>query len=78
MKVIPYEVFQLKDMSKASEDSRVETLLHAIEPFFIRVKKSDLGITPATENAPIIVPMGESQRRIYDIFEKKYMSDCLK
>ena len=64
-------------MSKASEDSRVETLLHAIEPFFIRVKKSDLGITPATENAPIIVPMGESQRRIYDIIEKKYMSDIV-
>ena len=76
-KVIPFEVYQLKDMSKASEDSRVETLLHAIEPFFIRVKKSDLGITPATENAPIIVPMGESQRRIYDIIEKKYMSDIV-
>lgn len=76
-KVIPFEVYQLKDMSKASEDSRVETLLHAIEPFFIRIKKSDLGITPATENAPIIVPMGESQRRIYDIIEKKYMSDIV-
>lgn len=76
-KVVPFEVYQLKDMSKASEDSRVETLLHAIEPFFIRVKKSDLGITPATENAPIIVPMGESQRRIYDIIEKKYMSDIV-
>ncbi len=76
-KVIPFEVYQLKDMSKVSEDSRVETLLHAIEPFFIRVKKSDLGITPATENAPIIVPMGESQRRIYDIIEKKYMSDIV-
>lgn len=76
-KVIPFEVYQLKDMSKASEDSRVETLLHAIEPFFMRVKKSDLGITPATENAPIIVPMGESQRRIYDIIEKKYMSDIV-
>lgn len=76
-KVIPFEVYQLKDMSKASEDSRVETLLHAIEPFFIRVKKSDLGLTPATENAPIIVPMGESQRRIYDIIEKKYMSDIV-
>ena len=76
-KVIPFEVYQLKDMSKASQDSRVETLLHAIEPFFIRVKKSDLGITPATENAPIIVPMGESQRRIYDIIEKKYMSDIV-
>ena len=44
---------------------------------FIRVKKSDLGIPPATENSPIIVPMGESQRKIYDIIEKKYMSDIV-
>ncbi|CAI3303351.1 DEAD/DEAH box helicase [Enterococcus cecorum] len=76
-KIIPYEVYQLKDMSKSDSDARVNSLLHAIEPFFIRVKKSDLGIPPATENAPIIVPMGESQRKIYDVIEKKYMSDIV-
>lgn len=76
-KIIPFEVYQLKDMSKAESDSRVDTLLQAIEPFFIRVKKSDLGIPPATEHEPIIVPMGETQRRIYDVIEKKYMSDIV-
>lgn len=76
-KIIPFEVYQLKDMSKAESDSRVDTLLQAIEPFFIRVKKSDLGIPPATEHEPIIVPMGEIQRRIYDVIEKKYMSDIV-
>lgn len=76
-KVIPFEIYQLKDMSKADSDIRVSTLLHAIEPFFIRVKKSDLGIPPATEHKPIIVPMGETQRRIYDVIEKKYMSDIV-
>jgi SNF2 family DNA or RNA helicase len=76
-KIIPFEVYQLKDMSKSDGDPRVGTLLHAIEPFFIRVKKSDLGIPPATEHAPIIVPMGETQRRIYDIIEKKYMGDIV-
>lgn len=76
-KVIPFEVYQLKDMSKAESDARVGTLLNAIEPFFIRVKKSDLGIPPATEHEPIIVPMGETQRRIYDVIEKKYMSDIV-
>ncbi|MDD3186356.1 MAG: DEAD/DEAH box helicase [Anaerostipes sp.] len=76
-KVIPFEVYQLKDMSKAESDARVDTLLHAIEPFFIRVRKSDLGIPPATEHEPIIVPMGETQRRIYDVIEKKYMSDIV-
>lgn len=76
-KVIPFEVYQLKDMSKAESDARVDTLLHAIEPFFIRVRKSDLRIPLATEHEPIIVPMGETQRRIYDVIEKKYMSDIV-
>lgn len=76
-KVLPFEVYQLKDMSKNDGDARVGTLLHAIEPFFIRIKKSDLGIPPAVEHEPIIVPMGESQRRIYDIIEKRYMEDIV-
>lgn len=76
-KIIPFEVYQLKDMSKAISDPRVDTLLQAIEPFFIRIKKSDLGIPQATEHEPIIVPMGETQRRIYDVIEKKYMNDIV-
>lgn len=76
-KIIPFETYQLKDMSKAEHDSRVETLLHAIEPFFIRVKKSDLDIPKATEHEPIIVPMGDVQRRIYDAIEKKYIGDII-
>ena len=76
-KIIPFEVYQLKDMSKAESDSRVNTLLQSIEPFFIRVKKSDLGIPQATEHEPIVVPMGEMQRRIYDAIEKKYIGDIV-
>lgn len=76
-KVIPFEIYQLKDMSKQESDSRVETLLNAVTPFFIRVKKSDLGIPMATEHEPIIVPMGSSQRRIYDVIEKKYMNEIV-
>ena len=76
-KVLPYEVYQLKDMSKADNDSRVSGLLDSIAPFFIRVKKSDLHIPDAIEHPPIIVPMGDTQRRIYDVIEKKYMSDIL-
>ena len=76
-KVIPFEVYQLKDMSKAENDPRVDTLLRAVEPFFIRVKKSDLGIPAATEHAPIIVRMGDTQRRIYDVIEKRYMGEIV-
>lgn len=76
-KIIPFEVYQLKDMSKKDNDFRLATLLHAIEPFFVRVKKSDLGIPNATDHEPIIVPMGDIQRRIYDVLEKKYMDDLV-
>lgn len=76
-KVIPFEIYQLKDMSKQESDSRVETLLNAVAPFFIRVKKSDLDIPMATEHEPIIVPMGSAQRRIYDVIEKKYMNEIV-
>ena len=76
-KIIPFEVYQLKDMSKVEGDARVDTLLHSVEPFFIRVKKSDLGIPPATEHNPIMVHMGATQRRIYDIIEKKYMNEIV-
>ncbi len=76
-KIIPFEVYQLKDMSKKDNDFRLDTLLHAIEPFFVRVKKSDLGIPNATDHEPIIVPMGDIQRRIYDVLEKKYMDDLV-
>ena len=76
-KIIPFEVYQLKDMSKTENDPRVETMLRSIEPFFIRVKKSDLGIPPAIEHEPVIVPMGATQRRIYDAIEKKYMNDII-
>lgn len=76
-KIIPFETYQLKDMSKSTSDSRVDTLLNAIEPFFIRVKKSDLHLPPAIENDPILVPMDSTQRRIYEAIESKYMNEII-
>lgn len=76
-KIIPFEIYQLKDMSKTENDSRVNSLLDTISPFFIRIKKSDLAIPQAIDHEPIIVPMSETQRRIYDVIEKKYMNDIV-
>lgn len=73
--VIKYQVGQLRDMSKGEHDSRVDSLLESLEPYFIRVKKSDLGIPPAVNNPPIMVEMYENQRRIYDLIEGKYIKD---
>ena len=74
-KIIKYQVGQLRDMSKRESDYRVESLINQISPYFIRVKKSDLHIPPATIHPPIIVPMKQQQRQIYDFIEQRYMGD---
>jgi SNF2 family DNA or RNA helicase len=73
--IIRLHIGQLKDITRTPNDPRIDSLLNSISPFFMRIKKSDLGIPPATNNPPIIVEMGESQRRIYDYIEKKYIFD---
>jgi len=70
--VISYNVAQLANMSANSDDERVPDLIDKIAPFFIRVKKSDLHIPPATY-LNVIVPMSDSQRVIYDTIENKLM-----
>lgn len=75
--IMKFQVNQLRDMSKRNHDHRVDRLIKYISPFFIRIKKSDLKIPPATINPPIRVNMGYHQRRIYDFIEKRYMNDML-
>lgn len=71
--IISYNVAQLANMSQSLEDSRVSDLINKISPFFIRVRKSDLGIPPATFEE-IIVPMSSNQRNIYDVLEERTMA----
>ena len=70
--VISYNVAQISNMSANSEDERVPELIERISPFFIRVKKSDLNIPPATYKE-ILVPMSETQRAVYDAIENRLM-----
>ncbi len=56
-----YTVGQLRDMSHNNADNRISNLIQNIAPFYIRIKKSDLGIPAPIENEPIIVPMKQSQ-----------------
>ncbi len=76
-RVIRFQIGQLKDMSKRDDDNRVEQLIDQISPYFIRVKKSDLGIPAATVHPPIIVHMKEDQQRIYDFIEQAYIRDLM-
>ena len=74
--VIKYNVGQLRDMSKVDGDSRVEKVMNNISPYYIRIRKSDLHLPDATENSPIIVPMKDSQRRIYDFVEQRFVEEA--
>jgi len=74
-KIIRFNSGQLKDMSKNPNDLRVASLIESISPFFIRIKKSDLNIPAATENSPIVFDMSDSQRRLYDLIERKFVQE---
>jgi len=71
--IIGFRLNQLKDMTSEERDPRIDELIENISPFFIRIRKKDLGIPEPIINPPIIVEMGKVQRKIYDYIENKYM-----
>lgn len=71
--IIQFHLFQLKDMTSNQYDPRIKQLVDNLAPFFIRIKKSDLGLPKPIENPPTIVKMGDSQRVIYDFIERNYI-----
>ncbi len=75
--IMGFQINQLKDMTVAPNDSRVNTLINSIAPYFIRIKKSDLEVPPAIIHAPLEVEMGIYQRKIYDFIEKKYIDSMM-
>lgn len=75
--VIGFEVNQLRDITALNDKQRSERLIENISPYFIRIKKSDLHIPPATVHPPIRVPMGSLQQQIYDFIEKRYMDELI-
>lgn len=74
--VIKYSPSQLREMTKTVGDSRVGQLMHNIDPYYIRIKKQDLGIPPAVELPPVVVPMSEGQRRLYDFIEQRFVEEA--
>lgn len=75
--VMGFEINQLRDITATGDQARVSRLIDSISPYFIRIRKSDLNIPPATVHPPIYVPMGPLQQRIYDFIEKKYMDEFM-
>jgi SNF2 family DNA or RNA helicase len=82
--IVGFNKQQLSHMSKSydvnnpARDSRVKKLVDNISPFFLRIRKSDLGI-PEPINHPLVrVKMGEQQRIIYDFIEQKFIESIEK
>jgi len=76
--IITYPISYLEDISDnyhtPSAKQAVEGLTEQISPFFIRIKKSDLGLPSPIENKPIEVSMTRTQKMIYEHIEKGYIS----
>lgn len=75
--IIPYHLFQLKEMTQNEYDSRIPGLIDSLSPFFIRITKDNLkkymGLPDAIENDPITIKMGPVQRQIYEYIENNYI-----
>ena len=76
--VIKYNIAQLRDMSRTPNDERIGKMMANVSPYFIRICKHDLHLPPAIDNKPIIVPMKDSQRRIYDYIEDRFVEEVKK
>ncbi len=66
----------LEDMTQNSEpeSERVQNLKENLSPYFIRIKKDDLGL-PEIEEEIVSIEMDKYQREIYDFIEAKYIPD---
>ncbi len=75
--IIPYHLYQLKEMSQNEYDSRIPTLVDSLSPFFIRITKQDLKqymqLPDAIEHPPIVVNMGPVHQKIYQHLEDHYI-----
>ena len=66
--IIEFPLHYLDGLYKSADINR---LIEQISPFFIRIKKSDLGLPDANHYPPIYVPMDDVQREIYNHIESR-------
>lgn len=67
---------QLREMTRnqlSLDNERVERFVSNIKPYFIRIKKSDLGLPPSRENV-VGVKMCQQQTEIYNFIESRYVA----
>ena len=75
--VIRFQVNQLSDMSRNERDSRIPRLLKYLEPYYLRIRKSDLHLPPV-DNKPLrLIDMSPLQERIYKELEYQSLEKIL-
>lgn len=75
--IIGFNLNRLCGLSDEPRPDIVSKLVNNIEPFFIRIRKSDLKLPKPVFHQPITAPMGPIQKQIYDFIEKRYMDEMI-
>lgn len=76
--IINFSFNQLDDMTENTSDPRIQLLIEEIKPYFVRIKKKDLGLPNKIENPPTYVPMDSTQKLIYQLLESKTIKEWAK
>lgn len=72
-----FQVNQLADMSRSEDDERIPRLLANIEPYYLRIRKSDLHLPPVDSKPLQLVEMSPLHRKIYDELECLYVEGLI-
>lgn len=75
--IIPFPLPYLREMSESINPSikaNIAKLIDYISPFFIRITKSALDLPTPVEHKPVIVPMDDYQKFVYEYIEDKFLS----
>lgn len=75
--VAKFQINQLADMSRNEDDERIPRLLENIEPFYLRIRKSDLNLPPIINKPLQLIEMSPLHRRIYDELEYLYIEGLI-
>ncbi|MGK9045524.1 DEAD/DEAH box helicase [Mammaliicoccus vitulinus] len=76
--LVKFGLNQLDDMTDNQNDNRINILINNLKPYFVRIRKRDLGLPKKIENDPIVVEMDDLQKAIYEKLENKVMNDIIK